>query len=271
MSSLVSRILVGIPLAVATVAVAWAGGWWIAGFAALAALVAQHEYSAVTRDLRPIALAGMVGTVATVVAIHRGGPVWGMAAVAATLVLAFWLSAVADVRQRSTVQVATTMLGVVWIGFGFGFLVAVRDIPGPSGWGRTLAIGVLLGVWASDIVAYAVGRLIGRRQMARRISPNKTWEGLVAGFVFGAAAVFFTVYHQPAGDQLSPLHALELALAVAIAAPVGDLFESYVKRDMDVKDTGRLLGGHGGVLDRVDALIFAGVAAYYVSLALGRG
>jgi phosphatidate cytidylyltransferase len=270
-SSLQSRILVGVPLAAATFAVAYVGGWAIVVFAALAALVAQHEYSAVTRDLRPIPLAGMIGTVAVVIAIHRGGPVWGAAAVGATLVLAFWLSAVSDVRQRSTVQLATTMLGVIWIGFGFGFLVAVRDIPAPSDWGRTLAIGVLLGVWASDIVAYAVGRLIGRRQMARRISPNKTWEGFVAGFVFGTAAVFFTVYHQPAGDQLSPLHALELALAIAIAGPVGDLFESYVKRDMDVKDTGRLLGGHGGVLDRVDALIFAGVAAYYVSLALGRG
>jgi len=266
-----SRILVGVPLAAATAAAAWVGGWVMVVLAVVAALVAQHEYSTVTHDLRPLALAGMVGSAATVITIHRGGPVWGVAAVGGTLVFAFWLSAVSDVRQRSTVQLATTMLGVIWIGFGFGYLVAVRDIAAPGGWGRTLAIAVLLGVWTSDIAAFAVGRLFGRRRMARRISPNKTWEGLAAGTLLGAAAVFFTVYHQPSGAQLSPLHSLVLAVTVAVVAPVGDLFESYLKRDMDVKDTGRLLGGHGGVLDRVDALIFAGVAAYYVSLALGRG
>ena len=271
MKGLRSRILVGVPLAAVTVAVAWVGGWVMVAAAVVAGLVAQHEYSTVTRELRPLALAGMLGTAATVVAIHRGGIAWGVAAVLVTLVLAFWLSAVSDVRQRSTVQLATTMLGVVWIGFGFGLLVAVRDVSAPSGWGRTLVIALLLGVWASDVGAFVVGRLFGHRRMARRISPNKTWEGLVAGFLLAAAAVFFTVYHQPARDQFSPLHSLILAVAVAAVAPVGDLFESYVKRDMNVKDTGRLLGGHGGVLDRVDALIFAGVAAYYVSLALGRG
>ena len=90
------------------------------------------------------------------------------------------------------------------------------------------------------------------------------------GFVLGAVAVFFTLYNQPDGDPISPLNALEFAVAIAAASPVGDLFESYLKRDMGVKDTGRLLGGHGGVLDRIDALLFAGAAAFFVALALHR-
>ncbi len=116
---------------------------------------------------------------------------------------------------------------------------------------------MLLGVWGSDIAAYAVGRLFGRRQLAAQISPAKTVEGFLAGLVAGDAIVFFTLYHEPHGDPLSPLHALELGVAVAVAAPIGDLFESYLKRDMGVKDTGSLLGAHGGMLDRVDALLLA--------------
>ena len=123
---------------------------------------------------------------------------------------------------------------------------------------------------ALDTAAYVFGRMFGRRRLAGEISPNKTVEGLAAGLVCGFLAVFFTVYHQPSSDPLSPLHAIELALAITIAGPIGDLFESYLKRDMGVKDTGRILGGHGGVLDRVDALLFAGAAAYFVALAIGR-
>jgi phosphatidate cytidylyltransferase len=95
-------------------------------------------------------------------------------------------------------------------------------------------------------------------------------EGFVAGLVFGFAAVFFTIYHEPAGVPLAPLHAIELALVVTVTAPLGDLFESYLKRDMGVKDTGTVLGGHGGVLDRIDALLLAGSAAYFMALAIGR-
>jgi phosphatidate cytidylyltransferase len=88
--------------------------------------------------------------------------------------------------------------------------------------------------------------------------------------VFGAAGAFFALYGQPDEDPISALNALEFAVAIAVMSPIGDLFESYLKRDMGVKDTGRVLGGHGGVLDRMDALLFAGAAAYFVALALGR-
>jgi phosphatidate cytidylyltransferase len=158
----------------------------------------------------------------------------------------------------------------VWIGLGFVFLVAVRDLPGEHGLGRELLLAVLIGVWASDIAAFTIGRLFGRRLLAAEISPAKTVEGFVAGLVVGTAAVFFTLYREPHGEPLSTLHALEFGVAIALAAPIGDLLESYVKRDMGVKDAGRLLGGHGGMLDRVDALLLAAPAAYFLALAIGR-
>jgi phosphatidate cytidylyltransferase len=110
-----------------------------------------------------------------------------------------------------------------------------------------------------------VGRAIGRHRLAPAISPGKSWEGFVAGTLVGVAVTFFALYEQ---DVVSAGESLVLGLAIALAATLGDLFESAVKRDLGVKDSGRLLAGHGGVLDRVDSLLWAGPAAYFMLLAL---
>jgi phosphatidate cytidylyltransferase len=269
-SQLVSRVMLAVPLAGLALYVTLRGGWWVALPAAVAAVIASHEFAAMTRNLRPLVPVAVAGSAGVVLAAHEGGVAWVAAPIMLTLVAAFWLSAVAEVRQSAAVQLAVTMFGVVWIGLGFGFLVAIRDIPGPDGWGKELLLAVLLGVWGSDIAAYAAGRLIGRRKLAEQISPAKTVEGLIAGLFVGTAIVFFTLYHQPQGDPLTPLHAFELGVAVAVAAPAGDLFESYLKRDAGIKDSGSLLGAHGGMLDRVDALLWAAPATYFVALAIGR-
>ena len=188
-----------------------------------------------------------------------------------TLVAAFWLSAVAEVRQSAAVQLGRDDCSASsGSGSAFGFLVAIRDIPAPSGWGRELLLAVLLGVWGSDIAPTAPGACSAAASWPRRSRRTRPSRALIAGLVAGTAIVFFTLYHQPHSDPLSPLHALELGLAVAVAAPAGDLFESYLKRDAGVKDTGSLLGGHGGMLDRVDALLWAAPATYFVALAIGR-
>ena len=125
---------------------------------------------------------------------------------------------------------------------------------------------MLLAVWAGDTLAYVGGRLLGRHRMAPHVSPGKTWEG----FAFGTAATVFVafvaLYDQ---DFLSIGESIVLGAVLAVAAPLGDLFESMLKRDMQVKDTGTLLGGHGGMLDRIDALLFAAPAAYFCILAFG--
>jgi phosphatidate cytidylyltransferase len=128
---------------------------------------------------------------------------------------------------------------------------------------------VLLAVWADDTAAYFVGRLIGRHRMAPRLSPKKSWEGLVAGTAAAVAVAFFALY-QDRKTYLSIWQAVVLGIAIAVAAVLGDLFESAVKRDVAVKDSGRLLGGHGGFLDRLDSLLFATPTAYALLLALGH-
>jgi phosphatidate cytidylyltransferase len=269
-NNLASRIVVAVPLGAAAIYAALQGGWLLVAIVAVAAVIALHEFYAMARELRPLVPAGFAAVVAAPVAVHHGGVAWAAGPLVAMIVLAFWLSAVAEVRQQAVVQLGATAFGAAWIGLGFVFLVAVRDLPGQHGLGKELLLAVLIGVWASDIAGYVIGRLFGRRLLAAEISPAKTVEGFLAGLVVGTAAVFFTLYREPHGDPISTLHALEFGLAIALAAPLGDLLESYVKRDMGVKDTGRLLGGHGGMLDRSDAILLAAPAAYFLALAIGR-
>jgi phosphatidate cytidylyltransferase len=123
---------------------------------------------------------------------------------------------------------------------------------------------VLLAVWAGDTLAYLGGRLLGRHKMAPSTSPGKTWEG----FVFGTAATVFVAFVAMYKQHfLSIPQSIVLGAIIAVAGPLGDLFESLLKRDAGVKDSGTLLGGHGGMLDRLDAFLFAAPAAYFAILA----
>ena len=140
--------------------------------------------------------------------------------------------------------ISVTVLGLSWIGLALAHAVLLRDLPHGDG----IVIDVLVGTFIGDTGAYLGGRAFGRRPLAPSISPNKTVEGLAIGIVCGVAAVWFAGLYQ---DWLSGTDALILGVAVALAAPLGDLFESYLKRDAGTKDTGRLFGAHGGALDRL--------------------
>ena len=120
-------------------------------------------------------------------------------------------------------------------------------------------------MFADDTAAFFVGRAIGRHRLAPAISPGQVVGGLRRGHARGVAVAFFALYEQ---DVLTTGESLLLGVAIALAATLGDLFESAVKRDLGVKDSGRLLAGHGGVLDRMDSLLWAGPAAYVALLAL---
>ncbi len=264
MSNTVSRIVVaaiGLPVVLGAV---YVGGWWLFALLALVALIALHEYWLLARSLRPLAPAGYVGVALGLVGAEIGGVGWLFGGLLVTLALAFFLKAMADTRQAATVAISGTMLGAVWVGGGLGLLLALREIPAH---GRLAVITVLLAVWAGDTFAYLGGRLIGRHKLAPSTSPNKTWEGFVIGTAATIFVTFIALYKQ---HFISNPHAIVLGVILAIVAPLGDLFESLLKRDMDVKDTGTLLGGHGGVLDRADALLFAAPAAYFVVAALGH-
>jgi phosphatidate cytidylyltransferase len=237
------------------------GGWWLFALLALAAAVALHEYWSMARALAPLALAGYVGTGLALVGAQLSGIGWMVGGALTTLLLAFLLKAMSGTRAAATAAIGATVLGVFWIGFGFGFLLLLRGLPEH---GRLALFTVLIAIWAGDTLAYVGGRLLGRHKMAPTTSPGKTWEG----FVFGTAATVFVafvaLYKQ---DFLTIPQSVALGAVLAVVGPLGDLFESLLKRDAGVKDSGALLGGHGGVLDRLDAFFFAAPAAYFAILA----
>jgi phosphatidate cytidylyltransferase len=263
MSNLASRVVVGAAGLPLVLGVVWLGGWWLFVLTSAVGLVALHEYYAMTRPLRPIVIAGYLGLVLTLLAMQAGGFAWVAGGLFTTFALAFLLKGVAGTRQSATVAVGGTVLGVAWIGLGLVYLIALRDLPTH---GRLAAFTVLLAVWGGDTLAFFVGRLVGRHKLAPKISPGKTWEGLVAGTVATIFITFVALYDDR-HTFLSIGQAILLGGAIAAAAPLGDLFESLLKRDMGVKDSGRLLAGHGGILDRIDAQLFAAIAAFYVILA----
>lgn len=261
MTVLVSRILVAAVLLPVVFLVIWAGGWWLVGVAAVAAMIALHELYLLAREHRPVLLAGYAGTVAALVGA-AWGPEWALAGFFATLPLAFLFKAAAG-TMPTIASVGVTLLGAAWIGLGLASLVLIRDVPEHG----ILAIyTVVLAVFACDTAAYAAGRLIGRHKMAPETSPGKTWEGFVAGTLAALLVPFFALYEE---GLLTVAETLALGAVIAIADPAGDLFESAVKRDAGVKDSGRLLLGHGGMLDRLDAFLFTGVAVYVLLLAFG--
>jgi phosphatidate cytidylyltransferase len=255
LSALVSRIVIATLLLPLVLLILWAGGWWLVALAAAAAMVALHEFYGMTRALRPVLLAGYAGTLAALLGAEWG-PEWALAGFLSTFAASF-------VVRPTTVSVAATVLGAAWIGLGLAHMILIREIPEH---GTLAAFTVLLTVFAADTAAYLVGRLVGRHKLAPRTSPGKTWEGLVAGTIAAMLVPFFALYEE---GFLDVPESLALGAAIAVAAPIGDLFESAVKRDAGVKDAGSLLLGHGGVLDRIDAVLFAAVASYYVLVAFG--
>jgi phosphatidate cytidylyltransferase len=261
MSNAVSRVVVGLIGLPIVLGVVYVGGWWVFALAAIAAGIALHEYWLLARPLAPLAPAGYIGAALALVGAEMGGVGWMIGGVLTTFLFAFALKAISEARQAATIAISGTVMGAVWIGCGLAFLILLRDLPVH---GRLVAFSVLLAVWAGDTIAYVGGRLVGRHKLAPRTSPGKTWEGLVFGTAATVFVAFIAFYKQ---DYLTIGQSIVVGVVIAIAAPAGDLFESLLKRDMDVKDTGTLLGGHGGMLDRLDALLFAAPAVYFTILA----
>ncbi|HDP69413.1 MAG TPA: phosphatidate cytidylyltransferase [Actinobacteria bacterium] len=153
-------------------------------------------------------------------------------------------------------SIALTVFGSMYIGLSLSHLILIREI---NVFGSLFVLAVFLGTWIFDISAYTLGLMFGKRKLAPKISPNKTWEGTIGGFIITTILVGCFWF-------ISPLTFFERALlgaVIAIFCQVGDLFESKIKREVGVKDSGAILPGHGGILDRFDSLIFSAPGAFY--------
>jgi phosphatidate cytidylyltransferase len=261
--NLLSRLVVAAVALPVVLGLVWLGGWWMFALAGVVVLLGLHEFYGLTRPLRPVVLAGYAGGMATILGAQLGGVEWALGGFLSTFALAFVLKGVSSTSQPATVSVGATVLGAGWIGLGVAHVILIRAI---SENGRLASFTLLLAVFAADTAAYFVGRIFGRHKLAPNVSPGKTWEGFLAG---SAACIFVTWVSLYDTGYVTGWRSLALGGAIALAAPIGDLFASGLKRDMHVKDFGRLLGGHGGILDRLDAVLFSAIAAYYVLAAYG--
>jgi phosphatidate cytidylyltransferase len=158
---------------------------------------------------------------------------------------------------------SATIFGVLYFGWFFGHLIFLRDLPDGFGYLIFLSVVVVL----NDVLAYTVGKIFGRHKMTPVISPKKTWEGALGGM---AGSLLGAVVFKYAVPALSWTAVLGAAVIIGITAPLGDLIVSVIKRDMSVKDSGNMIPGHGGLLDRCDSLIFATPAFYYYLLLVQR-
>lgn len=250
--------LIGIPLAIIVV---YAGGVLLTVSLLVLSLLGMHEFYRMARSWRPNLLAGYIGGGAIIFGAYSSqmdGVVLGCVILFA---LTFFLHAIKGLKSEMVGQMAVTFFGAFYVSVGFAHLILLRQ----PAFGISLAIVVLLATWTSDTVAYAVGRFYGHRPISPVVSPKKTIEGTLAGFI-GTVLVVMV-----AGKSLAWLGTGQfflLGLVLATVAPLGDLFESYLKRASHVKDAGTIIPGHGGILDRFDSLLFTSVAAYYLVAAM---
>jgi phosphatidate cytidylyltransferase len=254
-SDLGARVLAAIPaIALALFLVIEGGLVFALGMFVLGA-ICMHELYGMYERAQPARLAGFIALAALLAAALYGDQFQVLLVAVAALPLVFGLTLLQP--RPSVGAIAVTLLGIYWIGFALAHAVLLRGLPHGLGIVIDIAVGTFLG----DTGAYLGGRMFGRRPLAPAISPNKTVEGLLIGMLFAILGVWIAGRYQ---EWLPGTHALVLGLGVALVAPVGDLFESFVKREAGTKDSGGLFGAHGGALDRLDAILFAAVIGYYI-------
>jgi phosphatidate cytidylyltransferase len=261
MSETTARVVVAIPWIIFAVAIVGIGGDLFAAALIVLAVLGLREFFRMAEPEQPIMLPAYAVAAGMVIAAHFGTAFNLVLVFALIFPLTFAFAAARQSHEAITMSIAFTVLGVAWMGLGFSHAVLLRDLPTH---GAALLIDVLVATFLHDTAAYAAGRLFGTRKITPRISPNKTLEGAIGGFLGAALGFWFAGLYQ---DWLTGLDALLMGMCIGVVAPMGDLFASLIKRDLGVKDTGRLFGPHGGLIDRLDAVLFTVVAGYYLAVA----
>ena len=263
--NLPAAIGVGLALAAAFFGLLKVGSWAILIMVLVALGLAALEFFTSAQNLgyRPATLLGLAAVVGLPLgAYHRGFEAYPV--VFALLLVTGMCWFLFDVEsQHVTANLAVTLLGVCWVGGlgSFAALILARQH------GDAILIGAVLGTIAYDVGGYVIGSTTGQSKIAPRVSPNKTYEGLIGGMLLSIVVTTLVLNRFPGVYpwSASMLDCFWLGIAIAAVAPIGDLAQSMIKRDMGVKDMGTLLPGHGGIFDRFDALLFVLPATYFVA------
>lgn len=255
-SDLGGRVVVAVPAALLAIALVAAGGPVFAAGMVVFGALCLHELYTMFAFTSPSRLAGFLTLVGAIIAASQGTSDTVLLVIMASIPLTFVLILLQP--EGGAPGISITVLGTVWIAAPFAFAVLLRDLPH----GGALVFAVALGTFIGDTAAYLGGRAFGRTKLAPRVSPNKTVEGLLCGALGCILAVWWAGLAQE--DFLGGTNGAILGAAIAVVAPLGDLFESYLKRDAGTKDTGRAFGAHGGALDRLDAVLFSVVVGYWI-------
>ena len=248
-----------IPIFVAIVL--YASVYLILAVSAAITLLALYEFNGLAIVQKRDAIfdwTGVMAGTALVPVVYYGGA-GSFAPAALVLLFAFFFYAIVSGRELKDASQDTThkAFGLVYIALPLSFLTPLREIENGQWW----LLFLLIVIWSNDTFAYFIGRGLGAPKLASEISPKKTVEGAAGGIIGGAAvAVLFSYL---AGMGLSPLNVFVLAAVIGIVAMIGDLAESVLKRAAGVKDSGAIIPGHGGVLDRIDSLLFSVPLLYY--------
>jgi phosphatidate cytidylyltransferase len=260
-SDLPRRLVGGAIVVVVTALFVLLGGWWFTLFIAGVVAWTSYELWRLLRraEYQPSLLITVLTALAaffTVQSPDLAFPIPPLALTLALLASLAWLLPRAPTRCFA--DWAVSFAGGFYLGWAGGHLARLMTLPPDGRWWLALALAT---AWSADSAAYAFGRLFGRHKLAPVISPGKTWEGYIAGIALSMVAGFVV-------GQVSPLEPMACLLAgglVGTLSVFGDLVESTIKRQAHVKDSGRVIPGHGGVFDRIDSLLWAGVIVFYVA------
>jgi phosphatidate cytidylyltransferase len=250
----------GIPLLIAAVWFAQPLPWFTI-LVAIWGLLAVYEFYKMVAGAKvpPLTYFGLIWTLLFIISPHCSYAFTMPLLLTSAVVFSLLGLLVRPKKEGAFLGWAWTIAGILYVGWLLSHLVALRGLDD----GRNWVFLALLANFGSDTAAYFTGRALGRHKLAPSISPAKTWEGTIAG-ILGAIIIslLFTI-PSPLNLPLGYGQAIVLGLLVSLLGQLGDLVESLLKRNMGVKDSGRLLPGHGGALDRIDSVVFAGVVVYY--------